>query len=245
MESSLIKTIRGNWVILTCLAIAAVLLVLVLAELVGSLTDTAQARQDLAGAFHQNAKDPNDTQGAVAAAKKNADALKKKNLFAKEPPKQHPIKQVDGILGSEALIQNKWYKAGDKVGDAKIISISATGLVAEWDGKKKTFSPIAAVSEAKEPSKPPEPNKAKAAEPNKPGKKAEVVEVKATTPKVDDPLAFIGRPLSEKLRGMLLQKWNSMSEEEKQKATEEWNKMSDEQKQQAITALEGMDKFPD
>jgi hypothetical protein len=246
MESTIVKTIRGNWLICACLAVTAVLMTLVLVELLSSWAESSQRRLGLAGAFNQNAKDPNDSKVSIDAAKNAANALKKKNLFAKEPPKEHPIKQVDGILGSEALIQNKWYKAGDKVGDAKILSISATGLEAEWEGKKTTFSPIAsASSEPRGPSKPPGPAQAKAADPNKPAKKADANEVKAAaTPQSEDPFAFMGVNISPKLRAMLLEKWNSMSDADKEKAKEEWNKMPEEQKQQAMKALESMESLP-
>ncbi|NQT02183.1 MAG: hypothetical protein HQ580_09180, partial [Planctomycetes bacterium] len=71
-----------------------------------------------------------------------ADALKKNNLFAPPPPKQHPVKEVTGIFGDEVIINNKLYKVGDKIGDATIVSIEATQVTIEWDGKKKTFSPM-------------------------------------------------------------------------------------------------------
>jgi hypothetical protein len=242
MKSGIIKTIKGNWLICVCLAAAAVLATLVVVELLGGLANASEARQGLAGAFHQNAKDPNGAKEAVEAAKKVAAALKKKNLFTKEPPKEHPIKQVDGILGNEALIQNKWYKAGEKVGDAKILSISATGIQVEWDGKKTTISPIAsAPSQPAGPSRPAEPNRPKAPDPNKAAKKADANDVKvAAKPKADDPLAFLGASLSEKARGILMQIWDKVPDDQKEKAKEQWNKMSDEQKQQALQALENM-----
>jgi hypothetical protein len=241
MKSGIIKTIKGNWLIFVCLAAAAILAALVVVELLGGLAKASETRQGLAGAFHQNAKDPNGTKGAVDAAKKVADALKKKNLFTKEPPKEHPIKQVDGILGSEALIQNKWYKAGEKVGDAKILSISATGIQVEWNGKKTTISPIAsAPPQPSGPSRPAEPNKARASEPNKPAKKADANEVKVVTVKADDPLAFMGTSLSEKVRGILLRMWDKVPDDQKEKAKEQWTKMSDAEKQQALQALENM-----
>lgn len=241
----MIKMIRRNWLTVACLGVVALLAVLVLAQIVRYLTESSQARRLLATAFAQSGKDPNDSKLSVDAAKDVANALKKKNLFAKEPPKEHPIKQVDGILGNEVFIQNKWYKVGDKVGDAKILSISATEVVAEWEGKKKTFSPMASTAPEPGPSKPPEAVTAKAVEPNKPTKKADANEVKvAAAPQSDDPFAFMGVTLSPKLRAMLLEKWNSMTDEQKEKAKQDWNQMPDDQKQQAIKALEGMDSLP-
>ncbi len=239
MAASLSKTIKSNGLNLACLAAAAVLAVLVVVRLTGSLVDASQTRQVVARAFTQGGKDPNEAKPSLDIARTTANALKKKNLFVKEQPKEHPIKQVDGILGNEALIQSKWYKAGDKIGEAKILSITATGVVAEWEGKTRTFSPMTAG--APEPPGPPQPRMAKPPEPNKPARKPDANEVKvAPQPKAEDPLAFIGVPLSEKARSILLRLWDKVPEDQKEKAKEQWNKMSDEQKQQALQALENM-----
>ena len=183
-------------------------------------------------------RDPNGLQQSLSQAKKAADSLKKSNLFVKTPPKQNPVKQVEGILGSEAFIAGKWYKVGDKIADAKIVTIGATKVEVEWDGKKTSFSPIGAVSAG-----PPGPPTAAALKkeagppPAKPPE-AKVVKAEAPAPVEDDPLAWLGVKLSPKLRALLLEKWNSASPEENEKRKEEWNKMSDEQKQQAVTAME-------
>jgi hypothetical protein len=71
-----------------------------------------------------------------------AEALKKKNLFVPPPPEQNPVREVLGILGDEALINDKWYKAGDSVGDAKILAIEPTKVRVSWKGQEKEFSPL-------------------------------------------------------------------------------------------------------
>ena len=48
--------------------------------------------------------------------------------------------------GNEAFIAGKWYKVGDKIADAKIVTIGATKVEIEWDGKKTSFSPIGSTS---------------------------------------------------------------------------------------------------
>lgn len=185
-------------------------------------------------------RDPNSLKRSLGEAKKAAETLKQKNLFVKAPPQEHPVKQVDGILGSEAFIAGKWYKVGEKVGDAKIVAINATDVKVEWNGKETTFSPIAAVSAAP-PGRPPvagglvkpggpQPPKPPDARPAKiPG-----------PPTEDDPLAWMGVKLSPKMRELLLQKWNSATPEEREKGKEEWNKLPDDQKQQAVQAMERM-----
>ena len=81
----------------------------------------------------------------LASGRASADELKKKNLFIKTPPRQHPVREVVGILGDEALINGKWCKVGDRVGDAKIVAIEPTKVKIAWDGQEKDFSPIGSV----------------------------------------------------------------------------------------------------
>lgn len=188
----------------------------------------------------ESGRDPNSLKQSLGQAKKAAETLKKSNLFVKTPPKQNPVKQVEGILGSEAFIAGKWYKVGDRIAEAKIVTIGATKVEIEWDGKKTSFSPIGAAG-----SGPPTPpvaaaSKKEAGPPPAKPPEAKVVKAEAPAPVEDDPLAWLGVKLSPKMRALLLEKWNSASPEEREKGKEEWNKMSDEQKQQAIQGMERM-----
>jgi hypothetical protein len=196
----------------------------------------------IAQVHHLGTQDPNDLQASVRKAKESADALKKNNLFVKQAPKEHPVKQVDGILGSEVLIAGKWYKVGEKIGDAEIVAIAPTEVTIAWDGQKKTFAPISATSAAPEPPSKPaadKPEEAKAPEPGKPAPPAPPAEAKAVAPAAaNDPLAWLGITLSPKMREILLAKWNSASDEEKEKAKQEWSKMSEGDRQRAIDELE-------
>jgi hypothetical protein len=186
-------------------------------------------------------QDPNDLRESLHEAKATADALKKSNLFIKAPPKQHPVKQVDGILGSEVLIGQKWYKVGDKVGDAKIVAISSTSVTVEWDGKEKTFAPIAgasaeppatpAVAEAKA-EKPPEPTKTQAQTPP-----AEV-KVAAAPAQPEDPFAWVGMEIPPRLREKLLEQWSKLSPEQQEEAKRQWTRMSPEEKKENIDRME-------
>jgi hypothetical protein len=184
--------------------------------------------------------DPNNLTECLSQAKKTADAIKQKNLFIKEPPKEHPIKQVDGILGSEAFIAGQWYKAGDKVGDAKIIEIRPTYVKVEWDGKETNFAPIgAAVSEPPPPPAAKEVKKEATPEEAKPEVKTQVAKAEAPEPvEEEDPLGWLDVRMSPRLRAKLIEKWNSASEEEKAQAKKEWDRMSDSEKQQAIDQIE-------
>ena len=133
-------------VVLLCAS--AVLAVLILVKVASFFTASARAERIVTNAVAQNTEDANDANidKYFAKYKMLADALKKNNLFAPPAPKQHPVKEVLGIFGDEVIIKDKLYKVGDKVGDAKIVSIEATQVTIEWDGKKKTFSPMDAKS---------------------------------------------------------------------------------------------------
>ena len=75
-----------------------------------------------------------------------ADTLKKQNLFSPPAPKKNPVTAVLGIFGHEALINGKWYKAGDMIGDAKIVSVESTAVTVQWKGSQKVFNPIDGVA---------------------------------------------------------------------------------------------------
>ncbi|MCD4830463.1 MAG: DUF3106 domain-containing protein [Anaerohalosphaeraceae bacterium] len=187
----------------------------------------------------QNETDPNEAERYFQKFRTLADELKENNLFAPKPPKQHPVKKVAGILGDEVLISGKWYKVGDSVGDANIVAIEPTQVKILWQGNEKYFAPMAAALSAD--SKPANGNK-KAA---KKIKKKKVVsgsekaeEVVAAAVSQDDPLAWLGSYLPAHLRAKFLEKWNSLSDEQKAEAKQQWNDMSDEQKQQAADAWE-------
>ncbi len=127
-------------VVLLCAS--AGLAVLILVTVTGFFTASARAERIVTDAIEQNTEDANDIDKYFVKYKMLADALKKNNLFAPPAPKQHPVTEVLGIFGDEVIIKDKLYKVGAKVGDATIVSIEATQVTIEWDGKKKTFSPI-------------------------------------------------------------------------------------------------------
>jgi len=135
------------------LCVSAILAVSILVKIFSFFTAPAKARNIVKTAIEQNTKDASDIDKYFAKYKMLADALKKNNLFAPPPPKEHPVKEVLGIFGDEVIIRDKLYKVGDKVGDAKIVAIEATQVTIEWDGKNKTFSPINAGGSS-EPGRP-------------------------------------------------------------------------------------------
>lgn len=224
-------------------AVAVLLGAWAAARVIGYYSGPARAEEMVARATAQNAPDPNETKPYLDKAREAAEALKKKNVFSKDPPKEHPVKQIYAILGSEVLIGDKWYKAGQKVGDANIVSVEPTRVTVEWQGQKKVFSPFGAADN--KPSGPSEPptraKKTPQPESGKPDMKAPPVEVTvAPTVVDDDPFAWMGVDLPPAARAKLLEMWNGMSDEEKAKAKEEWNNMSEDKKQEALREMENM-----
>ena len=137
--------------------------VLILVKVAGFFIASARAENIVNKAITQSKTDDKDTEKYFAKSQIFADELKRNNLFAPPPPKQHPVKEVWGIFGNEVLIKDKWYKVGDMVGDAKIVAIGPTSAKFEWDGKEKNYAPI----DAKGPPQPDARAKARGGEPSK------------------------------------------------------------------------------
>ena len=126
---------------------------------VGKVTRVFMVSSRLAAAAAQNGISTSPTQTQIQKAldsdKAVAEELKKANLFAPPPPKRNPVQEVFGILGSEALINGQWYKAGDKVQDANIVAVESTHVVVEWNGQRTDLYPIqAAVATTETSSRP-------------------------------------------------------------------------------------------
>lgn len=115
---------------------------LILIKVVGFFVFSARAENLIERAIAQNDTDTKNTEKYFAESKALAEGLKKNNLFAPPQLKQHPVKEVWGILGDEVLIEGKWYKVGDTIGDAKILAIGPTSAKIDWNGEEKVFLPI-------------------------------------------------------------------------------------------------------
>ena len=119
--------------------------ILILVKVTSFFVASARAESVVKRAIKQNGADPNNIEKQLASSAAITDELKKNNLFAPPPAKQHPVKEVWGIFGDQVLIKDKWYNVGDTVGDAKIVAIGPTSVTIMWDGKEKSFLPIQAV----------------------------------------------------------------------------------------------------
>jgi hypothetical protein len=214
---------------------SAALGILILVKLGGFFVSSASAVRLVDDALAQSKPDANDAKKYLAKFKEVADELKKKNMFAPPPPKPGwPVSSVQGILGHTAFINGDWRKVGDEIGGAKVLEIGPTYVKMVWEGKEKTFYPFDVKSSPR--SQKAKKAVAKKARPKK--KKEKPKEEEVATASEEDPLAWMGVKLSPKLRAKILEKWNEMSDEEKEEAKEEWNKLSDEEKEERVEMME-------
>jgi hypothetical protein len=126
---------------LILLAIALLFGILAVAKVTGLFIASARAQRIVRQAAAWSKPDREEVDSQIAKSKLMADNLKENNLFW-PTPKENPVKAVLGIFGDEAYINGQWYKAGAKIGDAKILAIDADSVTTEWNGQKTVFRPI-------------------------------------------------------------------------------------------------------
>jgi hypothetical protein len=212
--------------------------ILILIEVAGYFVASANVKRLISDAVARGKLDVNEMEEYSAKSKAIADELKKNNLFAPPPPKQ-PLKQISGIMGDEVVINHKWYKVGDMVGDTKIIAIEPTQIRAEWEGKELVLKPIQAASASGPEERPPKPVVRKPEHIEVAPLVEKPVEEKVSdTSGEEDPLAWMGVELSASAKAKFLEHWDKMSDEEKERVKEQWNKMSDDEKQKAVDVME-------
>ncbi|UCD56046.1 MAG: hypothetical protein JSV16_09340 [Candidatus Hydrogenedentota bacterium] len=222
---------------ISLLCASGVLGILIVVRLGSFFAASARMERLVEEAVAQAKPDPNGAKDYIARFKEAADELKKNNMFAPPPPKPGwPVSRVEGILGDTAFINGDWRKVGDNIGGAKVLEIGPSYVKLEWEGQQKTFFPfdVGTVPEPKKEKKAvqkPKPKKKKIEE--KPVEKEEVAQ-----PEGDDPLAWMGVELSPRLRAKILEKWDEMSDEQKEEAKREWNNLSDEQKEERVKMME-------
>jgi len=195
------------------LAVALLLGALILLRVAGFVTASSQARA-MAARVDPNGPGVGDVDELLAPARTCAEELKRKNLFVVTPPRQNPVREVLGILGDEVLINDRWYKVGDSVEDAKIVAIDPTKVRIVWEGQEQEFSPIASSggggqSERSGPSRP-------GARPRPAGGPQMVV----TGSRGGSP-GQAGGGLSREEREKMREQFRNMSPEERQRAREQ------------------------
>jgi len=207
-------------------------------------TASARARTIVANAANKSIADPEAVKGNLMKFTETANAIKKENMFVPPVPKQHPVSAVAGIMGNEALINEKWYKVGDKISDAEVVAIEPTLVRIKWYGEEKTFAPISAIVAETSAIASQAVHAVEAKEKKEKPKKSELKVNKMKAVKVasakDDPLAWMGVELPSHLRKKIMKLWDRASEEDKRRGMAEWNNASDEKRREMLAELEAM-----
>jgi len=221
-------------------AFAAVLAVCIFVRLIDFYASNARAERLIGQGSAGGKLDPNEMEKFIAKTKELAEELKKKNLFVPAPKEEgHPVKAVTGIFGDEALVDGKWYKAGDKIADAEIISIEATEVKIKWKGNVKSFAPIAtAVTSGPETAVKKKTEEGDDTAAKKTVKAAVTTERDAGQAVEEDPFAWLGVELTESQREKLALIWSKVPDEFKEMMKQQWNNMTDEQKQDALKEID-------
>ena len=133
---------KGEFVPILLLTVSALLGCAALFRIAGFFAASVKAEELVKRAAAGSRSDAGNVQRSLEVSREMADALKKNNLFAPPAPRQHPVKQVQGILGDEVLINGEWHKVGDYVDDARIVTIEPTLAKIEWEGSERVFEPI-------------------------------------------------------------------------------------------------------
>jgi hypothetical protein len=77
----------------------------------------------------------------IQTPNKAIEEMRKNNPFSgAEPTPAMP--QCQGILGQYALFGDQWYKVGDTVQDAKIVSIGPSEVKIQWQGQEQALKPF-------------------------------------------------------------------------------------------------------
>jgi len=125
-----------------CVYAAAALLV---AATVARVSGHGASKDQAAAAIEQcKVREKETAQKAkeVLAEQKSAgDRLKQKNAFVPPPERPGPP-ACQGIIGQSALFGDTLYKAGEKVGEAEIISVGTTEVVIKWQGAEMKLDPF-------------------------------------------------------------------------------------------------------
>jgi len=220
LKDSLLKS-KSQLASVLLFAASALFAMWIFVELAGVFTIPAKAEQLIQDAMARTELDEKEKDKYFAKSREIVEQLKKKNAFAPPAKKQHPVEQVSGILGDEALIKDKWYKLGDRVADAKIVAIEPAQVRIEWEGNEKVFAPISSGSSSQSgPSGRPRPERRGGEEPRR--ERAEMVVVRSEQGQRPGP-AEGQQPAAERPRAeegslsSMRQRWESMSEEERER----------------------------
>ena len=207
----------GNWkehIPKVLLTVSLALAVLTVGKVLAFAVTSVRTRGRIEQALSKNGQNDEAVKACVAANRAAADKIKERNMFAEPKAKPKPPICI-AILGSKALINDKWYKVGDEVEGAKISAIGPKEVTILWEEKEKKLFPFAA-SAKKESDRP-------VSKPRKESKDRRVQEVRPMREEGEGPGAGFGRRrmgrffenMSEDQRRQMRERMRNMSREER------------------------------
>lgn len=199
--------------------ISILCVVLTAARVSGYMISAGRTASDLETAKAGNTNDPEAVKKLLATHREVADALKKKNMFVPPPPKPNPP-QCYGIIGSSAIIDGRYYKAGDKVGAAEIVAVGPRDVTILWDGKEMKLVPFSYESQYASANRP-KPTSSENADKKESSETSVTVVVQAPTPMGPGGPGggFFG--MSSDDRRAMIEKYRNMSPAEQERFREE------------------------
>ncbi len=123
-------------------AISVVFIVLTVARVSGYASISERIARAVDTAKSQDGNNEETGKELLKKDNETANKLKKKNMFVPPPPKAKPPVCL-GIIGSSAIINNKYYKVGDKIGAAELIAIGTKDVTIKWEDKEMKLVPFA------------------------------------------------------------------------------------------------------
>lgn len=135
----------GNWkehIPKVLFTVSLALSVLTVGKVLGFAVTSVRTKGRIESAVAKNGQDDEVVKACIAANREAADKIKERNMFAEPKAKSEPP-TCSAILGSKALIGDKWYGVGDEVGGAKITAIGPREVTILWEEKEKKLFPFA------------------------------------------------------------------------------------------------------
>jgi len=133
---------RKSFFSVALLALAIVLLggtAMQLIKIVGANYEDTDLTEE---ALAQIRPDVEKTQEYLQAYKTAAADLTENNMFVPKSDESEAPGDCTAIFGDEARIGNRWYQAGDRVGDARIESIEPTVVTLLFNNERITRKPV-------------------------------------------------------------------------------------------------------
>lgn len=122
--------------------ISVVFIILTVIKVSGYAGTSERITKAIDTAKSQNGHDEETVKELLGKTHEGANKLKQKNMFVPPPPKARPPVCL-GIIGDKAIINNKYYKVGDKIGPAELIAVGTKDVTIKWEDKEMKLVPFA------------------------------------------------------------------------------------------------------